>query len=73
MLYKYFDSLRMLKSLYNYPLSYKGIVINAGRHLVENFTLVSLILNCIFDKKLAVFHLNNDIVVYFVAKYLLYL
>ena len=31
---------------------------------LKNFTLVSLILNCIFDKKLAVFHLNNDIVVY---------
>ena len=55
----------MLKSLYNIPVViYKGIVINAGRHLVENFTMVSLILNCIFDKKLAVFHLNNDIVVY---------
>ena len=42
----------MLKILYNLPVViYKGIVINAGRHLVENFTLVSLILNCIFDNK----------------------
>ena len=39
-LYKYFNSLRMLKCLYTLPVViYKGIVINAGRHLVENFTL----------------------------------
>ena len=42
----------MLKSLYSIPVViYKGIVINAGRHLVEHFTLVSLNLNCIFDKQ----------------------
>ena len=46
-----FDSLRMLKSLYNYQLSYiKRYSDLAGCHFIETFTLVSSILIYIFHK-----------------------